>query len=457
MLFDEAMTAGQVLALYHGACVAGQVCNRGRPGCTEGQKMLSCMESAEHTSGLQIGDQVEHHWDSMLPDFCHSTPTVGSFGAVTNADPPDPMLARGTVCGFDGSLVLIHWDMVMNTAPSCGAEQVTDWCGSDGTWCRNGNPFWTRLRDGAPRDNSWLASYLGDAADTSAQGGMGHTTLCGVSPTKAELKAALPPFALEKITCSHYGGDVASGGGQDVMSGDCQPDPNWTPPILGGRTRPGGGHRRQMGSEEAAPEPSPVGPPAFMMEDTESSRRGLQTMGIDQRAGAKAAHKNHLGLQDFDTDTCTMDTIAALAEAVDADCCYQNGVYKCSSDSQVPESCSYTCGVVMVPFMNGCRDLITNLFPRELTGLTTLYEQCLNADARVLANAYNHRECCTSANCGGCGTQDSCSAVAGNTCQWGPAAQVGRVVDTRCNCVGSVSRTIIASGIWVVFFQECQR
>ena len=90
-----------------------------------------------------------------------------------------------------------------------------------------------------------------------------------------------------------------------------------------------------------------------------------------------------------------VDTIAALAEAVDADCCYQNGVYKCSSDSQVPESCSYTCGVVMVPFMNGCRDLITNLFPRELTGLTTLYEQCLNADARVLANAYNHRECCT--------------------------------------------------------------
>ena len=100
MLFDEAMTAGQVLALYHGACVAGQVCNRGRPGCTEGQKTLSCMESAEHTSGLQIGDQVEHHWDSMLPDFCHSTPTVGSFGAVTNADPPDPMLARGTVCSW---------------------------------------------------------------------------------------------------------------------------------------------------------------------------------------------------------------------------------------------------------------------------------------------------------------------------------------------------------------------
>jgi hypothetical protein len=70
------------------------------------------MEQAELTSGLAIGDQVQHAWDTMLTDFCHSTPTVGGYGAVTHTDRPDPMIARGTVCGFDGSLVLIHWDFV---------------------------------------------------------------------------------------------------------------------------------------------------------------------------------------------------------------------------------------------------------------------------------------------------------------------------------------------------------
>ena len=48
----------------------------------------------------------------MLVDFCHSEPTVGAYGAVTNTDAPDPMIARGTVCGFDGSLVLVHWDLI---------------------------------------------------------------------------------------------------------------------------------------------------------------------------------------------------------------------------------------------------------------------------------------------------------------------------------------------------------
>ena len=474
MLFDEALSAGQVKALYHGACVAGDVCGPRQPGCTAGQKQLACQEDAEQTSGLAIGDLVEHHWDSMLVDFCHSEPTVGAYGAVTNVDRPDPMLARGTVCGFDGSLVLVHWDMVQNTQPSCPAEQVHTWCESDGTWCRNGMPFWTRLRDGAPRDSGWLASYLGDAADT-AHGG--STTLCGISPTRAELKSALPPFTLEKITCSNYGGNVAAGGGHDVMDGDCVTDPTWRPPILGGRpntgNQPGGGHRRQMGSDDtmeklnieaepaeelasasSATAATPVSPPEparvaeepaaaqSVENDQESSGlfysafRALQAMGVDPSTAGKAAHKAHVGLQDFDSDVCSIDTIGDLAEAVEADCCYQNGVYKCSATSPVPETCSYACGAVMVPFYDNCGELLTNLFANQMTPLTRLYDSCLNADARVLTTAYDQRECCTPENCNGCQSADTCSALPGNTCQWGPSASIGRQIDSRCNCVG---------------------
>ena len=447
MLFDEALSSGQVRALYHGACLAGNTCGAREPGCTAGQKKLACMEQAEQSSGLAIGDQVQHAWDTMLTDFCHSTRTVGGFGAVTHTDRPDPMIARGTVCGFDGSLVLVHWDMVQNTAPSCPATQVHTWCEGDGTWCRNGQPFWTRQRDGAPRDSAWLASYLGDAADTSAQGGHDHTTLCGVSPTRAELKSALPPFTLEKISCTNYVGNAAAGGGQDVMDGDCVTDPTWTPPILGGRPQTGGGHRRMDGKDEivATPPPEPAAatavelPVAELEEESAifSAFRVLQTMGVDPATAGKAAHKAHVGLQDFDSNVCSVDTIGALAEAVDADCCYQNGVYKCSASSPVPETCSYACGVVMVPFYENCGDLLTGLFARQMTPLTQLYNSCLNADVRVLTTAYDQRECCTPENCNGCGAANTCSALPGGTCQWGPAASVGRQVDSRCNCVGT--------------------
>ena len=38
------------------------------------------------------------------------------------------------------------------------------------------------------------------------------------------------------ITCTNYLLDATSNfEGGDVFSGDCQPDPTWTPPILGGR------------------------------------------------------------------------------------------------------------------------------------------------------------------------------------------------------------------------------
>eukprot|EP01046_Picozoa_sp_COSAG06_P105512 COSAG06_NODE_51751_length_310_cov_0.729858_1_plen_99_part_10 len=58
---------------------------------------------------------------------------------------------------------------------------------------------------------------------------------------------------------------MAAGGGHDVMDGDCVPDPTWTPPILGGRpitgNQPGGGHRRQMDTDDTTVEatlPQPV-------------------------------------------------------------------------------------------------------------------------------------------------------------------------------------------------------
>ena len=68
--------------------------------------------------------QVEHEWQSSLTAFCHAPDVVGGLGALVKRAPPDAMLARGTVCGFDGSLVLVHWDLVQNLRPSCGAEQV---------------------------------------------------------------------------------------------------------------------------------------------------------------------------------------------------------------------------------------------------------------------------------------------------------------------------------------------
>ena len=55
MLFDEALSAGQVRALYNGACVTGTVCGP-RQSCTADRKTLSCQENAETTSGLAIGD-----------------------------------------------------------------------------------------------------------------------------------------------------------------------------------------------------------------------------------------------------------------------------------------------------------------------------------------------------------------------------------------------------------------
>jgi len=193
--------------------------------------------------------------------------------------------------------------------------------------------------------------------------------------------------------------------------------------------------------------PEPVSAPAPVAEEPVeepkeveqySVFRALQAaMGVDPSRAGKAAHKAHVGLQDFDSDVCSVDTIGDLAEAVDADCCYQNGVYKCSATAPVPETCSYACGVVMVPFYENCGDILTNLFGSQLTALTELYDSCLNADSRVLTTAYDQRECCTPENCNGCQSADSCSALPGNTCQWGPSATIGRQVDSRCNCVGT--------------------
>ena len=81
--------------------------------------------------------------------------------------------------------------------------------------CRAATNSWT-----AARSNSWMASYLGDAA-SGAGLGEGLTNLCGVPPTRSELRSALPPFALEKITCTNYLLDATSNfEGGDVFSGD---------------------------------------------------------------------------------------------------------------------------------------------------------------------------------------------------------------------------------------------
>jgi hypothetical protein len=67
-----------------------------------------------------------------------------------------------------------------------------------------------------------------------------------------------------------------------------------------------------------------------------------------------------------------------MSTIVDAACCYQNGVYKCSGTERVPESCTYNCGVAMVPFLDGCADLLNGLFPGDsvVEPLTKLYDSC---------------------------------------------------------------------------------
>jgi hypothetical protein len=403
MLFDEVLTAGQVAALYSGACVSAM----------DGRSLV-CQEQAELTSRLQVGDQVEHAWRSMVPALCHA-PSAShpdglceGFCHTSNAPPPDPMLARGTVCGFDGSLVLIRWDFVSNTAPSnldhpnCGGCTTHP---DDGS-CTGGAPYWTRLQNegGAPRDPEWLSDWVGDPGHL---GGRSMET-CGVAPTESELRGAIPPFELSKISCTHY-------------------PLGWTeqaPEVINAGGKDHGGHRRAAKDdtdEEVAEQTD--------NDAINSSRRRQQSMGIH----ARTPKPGHSGLDSGDTQTCSMTSVNAMAENVDADCCYQNGVYQCTAESQVPESCSYACGAVLVPFVDECHELLTASFSSQLDSLTQLYNSCLNADARVLSDVYNSKECCTASNCGGCKSQESCVALTGQ-CDWGGSTG-GRQVDTRCNCV----------------------
>ena len=90
------------------------------------------------------------------------------------------------------------------------------------------------------------------------------------------------------------------------------------------------------------------------------------------------------------------------------------------------------CGAALVPFVDECHELLSASFGSQLESLTELYDSCLNADARVLVDAYASKDCCTASNCGGCKSPDSCNALAGQ-CEWGSAA-AGRQIDTRCNC-----------------------
>jgi hypothetical protein len=145
------------------------------------------------------------------------------------------------------------------------------------------------MRDGAPRDDGWLAAYTGDPG----------TGTCGVPPTESELKSAHAPFALQKITCTNYGGNAATGGGE-ATAGMCTKDPSWAPPILGGNEK-GGGHRR-LEAERLAAERAAA-------EALDSKSRRLQAMGINEKTAKKAAKKSHVGLTSFDTDACSMDTI----------------------------------------------------------------------------------------------------------------------------------------------------
>ena len=313
MLFDIALTAGQVAALYHGACVAD------RSG-----RSLNCQEQAELQSGLRIGDQVEHTWRSSVPALCHAH--VGEaidgscmgFCHTASTDAPDPMIARGTVCGFDGSLVKVRWDMVSNQRPSNLEHPNCGGCSShpNDLSCTNGVPYWTRLQNGdangAPRDPEWLADWVGDPGHGATGGPRGET--CGVAPTESELRGAIAPFELAKIQCTNYPLGCTETTAEVIDTGGKRPK--------------GGGHRRQAkdDTDELAKD---------AMDDGES-RRVLQSMGIH----ARRPKPGHQGIDSVDTQTCSMATIQARAENVDADCCYQNGIYKCASESAVPEACS---------------------------------------------------------------------------------------------------------------------
>ena len=383
MLFDDAMTAGQVSALYAGACI-------GTPGANGGPE-LQC-QTAEQTSGLQIGDQVEHAWRTEVTPLCHAAVENGGGLGSTTITAPDPMISRGTVCGFDGSLVLVRWDMSMNTAPTQDHPNCVGCAGRDDQSCSHGHPYWTRLANGdangAPRSPEWLASWVGDPG-RAGNTGFGMADTCGVKPTQCELKGAIPPFELVKLTCTSYPLECTELGAEVINTGG----------------KHHGGHRR-----------------------TQTAIHG-GSMGIRGTRGKPG----HQGIDSGSTDTCTMTSIQGMAENVDADCCYQNGVYKCASHTHVPEACSYACGAVLVPFVDECHDLLTATFVTQLTALTELYDACINADPRILADAYAAKDCCTAGNCGGCKSDATCGALTGQ-CQW-TSATIGRQIDTRCNCV----------------------
>ena len=398
---------------YHGACKASR---NGRS--------LDCQEDAEQTSGLRIGDQVQHAWESSVTALCHAQDEVGErLGAVTTIAGPDPMIARGTVCGFDGSLALIHWDYITNTRRSIDGHNGDDSCGGCDTELPGDNPLvcggdfegapcWTRFQDGdvfggqcIQRDvPAFLAAWMGDPG--ANQRGMAET--CGVAPQLSELRGAIPPFELGKLACSNYPAECTE----------------LAPEVIDIGGKPGkGGHRRAQAKNESL-----EADPETSHDDNESSRRSLQGMGIR----ARRPKPGHQGIDSVDTETCALADINALAENVEADCCYQNGVFKCTSESGVPEGCSYACGAVLIPFVDACHDILADTFATQLAALTQLYDSCLNADQRVLRDAYDSRDCCTAANCGGCKSAESCGALEGQ-CAWGPGTP-GRQIDSMCNC-----------------------
>eukprot|EP01052_Picozoa_sp_SAG31_P007216 SAG31_NODE_341_length_17459_cov_29.188123_8_plen_849_part_00 len=385
MIFDEALNAGQVQALFDG-------------GCTANEAGLNCQDHAEATSGFSIGDRVETPFLTTQAALCHAPDVIGDYGA-TRRTQPDPALARGTICGFDGSLVVVHWDLIMNLEPSNQEHPNCGGCHThpDDTSCSGGRPYWTRhtaseADGGQPRSDDWLSAWMGDP-------GVGS---CGVSPVNAEVKSSVPPFKLSKLT-------------------DCR---NW--PLCDSTSAhgPSGAHRRTETGDSAA----------TLAKNDSLLQSSSQKVLMEHHR--QLQHSGHLGLGDSQySSACSIANINNLATDVDAKCCYQNGVYKCSDATPIPESCTYQCGVAMVPFLNDCRSIIENLFTDNLAAFQQLYDSCLNADGAVLAAAMENKECCQPEDCSGCKDETSCNALDG-TCMWS-RSPMGRQVATRCNCVGT--------------------
>ena len=96
------------------------------------------------------------------------------------------------------------------------------------------------------------------------------------------------------------------------------------------------------------------------------------------------------------TDTCEWDTLDDTVRAIDAVCCAGGDSFGCAA-GHLPETCSYDCGKVFVPFINRCGAKLALLGNDEATmaGYRAYQSLCLQLDPETMVLAIDRSVCVT--------------------------------------------------------------